>query len=339
MSNEQTAATPRKSHLVAGVTVIMIVVAAVLAVLSYVQVKDVENGTVEAVAVQQDGYLELVLEQIALNQDSTDEEIIQNILATLDGNKGSYWTFSKGQTMLFVKDVTETSRYRSLTADSYFSTQSGAEFLAGLSTEHVTHSVIDINGTQYVASGALFEYGGEQCRLCLLTNREVLLDSNAMLGARSRLLVLMLCMLAIMVAVPIGAAVNATRARNKFYAAQAQLEEREEALQKAERRHSLLDSFQVEERVWRADMLPKFEERARERGLSCAQVNVECRSQEARAKLLAYLGMHTDKRVLMFENGPDTVTLLMVNGSREELEDTLRRALTQGVREELQGQQ
>lgn len=335
MSNGEAAAKPRKSHLVAAVTVIMIVVAAVLAALSYAQVKDVERGTVEAVAVQQDGYLELVLGQIALNQDSPDEEIIQNILSTLDGNKGSYWTFSKGQTMLFVKDATETSRYRSLTADSYFSTQSGAEFLAGLSTDDVVHSVIDINGTQYVASGALFDYGGETCRLCLLTNRDILLESNAMLGARSRLLVLMLCMLAIMVAVPIGAAVNAARARNKLFAAQAQLVEQEDALQKAERRHSLLDSFQVEERVWRADMLPKFEERARERGVSCAQMSVECRNQEARAKLLAYLGMHTDKRVLMFEAGPNEVTLLMVNGSREELEDALRRALTQGVRNEL----
>lgn len=320
---------PKRSHTAAAVAASMLALAAVLAVLCIVQIKDIENGTVEAVAVQQDGYLELVCDQIALNQDRQDDEIIEDILGTLDRNAASFWAFSKGETMLFVKDATETNRYRNLSADSYFSTQSSADFVAQLTEGSVIHSVIDVNGQQYVASGTVFTYGGERYRLCLLTNRDILLESNAMLGARSRLQVLLLGILALLVVIPIALAVALSRTRGKLSAAKAQLSKTEDALDKAMRRRSLLDSYQVDGRVWREDMLAKFEERARQRGVQTARIYVECRDAQARAELIDRTARLSDKGVLRFSMANGCIALLAINATREQLEEEVRAAIGQ----------
>lgn len=320
---------PKRSHIAAGVAVAMLVLAAVLAALCFAQMKDIEDGTVEAVAVQQDGYLELVCDQIALNQDRQDDEIIEDILGTLDRNAASYWAFSKGETMLFVKDVDETNRYRNYSADTYFSTQSGADFTAKLTEGNIIHSVIDLNGQQYVASGTLFSYNGEQYRLCLLTNRDILLESNAMLGARNRLQVLLFGILGILVVIPIALAVALARTRNKLNVAYAQAVKTEDALDKAMRRRSLLDSYQVDGKVWREDMLAKFEERAGQRGVPTAQVRIECRDAQSRNELLERTARLTDQGVLRFLMSDGSVVLLILNGTREELERDVRSAMGQ----------
>lgn len=320
MNSNVAANKPKRSHTAAVVAAVMLALAAGLAVLCLVQMKDIDNGTVEAVAVQQDGYLELVCDQIALNQDRQDDEIIEDILGTLDRNAASYWTFSKGQTMLFVKDATETNRYRNYSADTYFSTQSGADFVASLSEGDIAHSVIDINGQKYVASGTLFSYRGEQYRLCLLTNRDILLESNAMLGARNRLQVLLFGILGLLVVIPIVLAVALALTRNKLNAAYAQAVKTENALDKAMRRRSLLDSYQVDGKVWREDMLAKFKKRAQQRGVPTAQLRIECRSTAARDELLDRTTRLSDQGVLRFGMSDGSVVLLVINGAREQLE-------------------
>ncbi len=208
-------------HFVAAVTAIMLVVTLAFIGMNLLQIRDIDNGIVEAVAVEQDGYVQLVLDQINLQPDRSDEEIVDNILGTLDGNSGHYWTFSRDKTMLFVKDENETSRYRSLMADTYFESGSGRDFLDELSAGTVTHDVIDIEGEQFVASGTLFEYAGSTYRLCLLTNRDVMLSSNTMLGSRSRLMVLLYCELGIFLIVTIYLAILVQRARTSTREARA----------------------------------------------------------------------------------------------------------------------
>lgn len=327
MSSDVKVDKPRKPHIAAIVAAFMLALAAGLAALCFVQVKDIENGTVEAVAVQQDGYLELVCDQIALNQDRQDDEIIEDILGTLDRNAASYWTFSKGQTMLFVKDAAETNRYRNYSADTYFSTQSGADFVASLVEGDVIHSVIDINGQQYVASGTLFSYGGDQYRLCLLTNRDILLESNAMLGARNRLQVLLFGILGLLVVIPIALAVVLVRTRNKLAVAHVQAVKTERALDKAMRRRSLLDSYQADGKVWREDMLAKFKARADERGVPTAQMRVECRDAAARNELLDRTVRLCDQGVLRFSMSDGSVVLLVINGTREQLAEAVRHVM------------
>ncbi len=59
-------------------------------------------------ATQQDNYVQLVLDQINLQENGTEESIISDIIETLDSGNTHYWTLSKEENILFVKNVTET---------------------------------------------------------------------------------------------------------------------------------------------------------------------------------------------------------------------------------------
>lgn len=323
---------PRKSHLVSGVVAAMLVLVVLLAGLCALQVKDIERGTVEVAATQQDGYVELVVEQIALQGDRADKEIIKDILSTLDANGGSYWAFSKGQTMLYVKDSTQTTRYRNLTADSYFSTKTAEEFAASLGLEHATHSVIEIDGRQYVASGELFSYRGSDYRLCLLTNKDVLLESNAMLGARSRLTVLLGVVLALLLIIPTALAMSAARTRNKQARLEADFTRMARTFAQLNQRLSTLDEYDVKSRLWQERMLPKFEERAREKGVPVAKVLVECDDLAARDAFLSRAAVVLGRQVVRFSESDTRVVLLMIDGTAQQLEDAVHMIEGQGAR-------
>lgn len=322
---------PPRSRLVTFIAVAMTVLVAVLTGLCYLQMKDIENGTVEAVAAQQDGYVQLVLDQISLQGDRADDEIIEDILGTLDSSAGRYWAFSKGQTMLYVKDSTETTRYRNLTADSYFSTESAEDFLKGLG-ERVAHGTIDINGQKYVASGVLFSCRGEDYRLCLLTNRDMLLESNAMLGARSRLMALLCVMLALLLAVPIVLAVAVTRTQGECDRLRMQLSRMTGAFNKLNDRLMLLDAYDVKAKLWPEDMMPKFEERARRRGVACAKAVVSCDDRQARDAFLKRGAVVLGRQVLRFSGPDNKVTLMLVGGTWQQLAEAVEMIETERAR-------
>ena len=143
-----------------------------------------EEGVLQVVADQQDSYVQLVLDQINLKENRDDEEIIRNILGTLDASTNKYWTFSKDEAMLFVRDVLETNKYKGFTTSTYYVSDSAKNFLAGLRRNTVTHELIRIEDKEYVASGVIFLYNEAEYRLCLLTNRELILDNNDFLKAK-----------------------------------------------------------------------------------------------------------------------------------------------------------
>ncbi len=113
-----------------------------------------------------------------------------------------YWTFSKDQSMLFVKDITETNKYKGVTASTYYMSDSAKEFIDGLIQNKVVHKTININDNDYIASGVLFEYKNEPYRLCLLTQRGALLDNNSYLGVKTQMTTLFVVLLLIIVLVP-----------------------------------------------------------------------------------------------------------------------------------------
>ena len=322
---------PKKSHLAAVVAAVMVVVVAALAALCALQVRDVERGTVEAVAVQQDGYVQLVVDQIALKGDRADKEIVEDILGTLDANSGSYWALSKDQTMLFVKDSTETTRYRNLTADSYFDTVSASEFISRLGSDRVIHEVVDINGQPYVASGTLFSYRGNDYRLCLLTNRDILLESSAMLGARSRLQVLLFFVLALLFVIPVALAVVADKSRNKLAQSVALAEQARDALGRVNRRVALLDTYDARGKVWKMEMLPKFERSLRERGVPASRLHVRCASDELCERFLAKTAVSLGRKAVRFSDGGNTAVLLLIGDGQEQLEQAVKLAVEKGV--------
>ncbi|MBQ7679002.1 MAG: hypothetical protein IJT34_04040, partial [Butyrivibrio sp.] len=188
---------------ISHILLIMIAVTAVLIVATVYGLRRYENGILDVCATQQDSYVQLVIDQINLKENRTDQEIIENILSTLDSSSNRYWTFSKSQTMLYVKDALETNKYQSLTANSYYQSDTAKAFVDHLLQNKVTHSEIEIDGKKYIASGVLFEYGGENYRICLLTNRTVLLDNNAFLGAKMELILLFVLSYAAIFILPI----------------------------------------------------------------------------------------------------------------------------------------
>ena len=362
MPNDSTASAPSstrrpRAHFVTATTAVLLLLAVAFVGMDLLQVRDIDNGIAEAVAVEQDGYVQLVLDQINLQPDRTDEEVINDILGTLDSNAGHYWTFSRDNTMLFVKDASETSRYRSLMADAYFESGSGRDFLDELSEDRVVHDMITIEGEQFVASGALFRYAGSTYRLCLLTNRDAMLSSNTMLGSRSRLMVLLYVELSTFLVISIYLAILTQRARDAERGAR----ERESRLgESVERLNAHLleigrgagapsrlragesgeptaedaaDSRGAQPQGHEPlaeRLIPLLERRTSERGIPCEKIIVACDDEASRRGLVERAG-RLGPNVLAFSDGADRVVLVRVGSEGEPLYDQVAAILGPGT--------
>lgn len=199
------------------VSVLSLVLVLTVGAVAWFQLKSYEAGVLDVYANQQDGYVQLVLDQINLNQERSNEEIINDILGTLDASNTRYWTFSRKDSLIFVRDVLETSRYKGYTEATYFHTDSAREFLKALGPNRVIHDTIYIQEIPYVASGVEFTYGGEEYKICLLTNAETVLDYNAYLNAKINLVVLALVLLGIVVISLIVLALIGERYRKQLW--------------------------------------------------------------------------------------------------------------------------
>ena len=195
------------------VTLGAIAVILIIGFLAWLQLGTYERGILDVYAVQQDGYVQLVLDQINLIENDTNEALVNDILATLDASSNKYWTLSHDDALVFIKDVQETNRYKGFTTATYFVSDSAREFINGLQVNRVVHSTIDLNGIPYVASGVKFEYGGEKYGICLLTTSDIILDHNAYLSAKINLFILFAIILAIFI---VGALVLSIMAQNRY---------------------------------------------------------------------------------------------------------------------------
>ena len=134
----------------------IIIIVGVLAWVGNQQMKSYEDSILSIYAEQQDAYVQLVLDQINVLDDRSDEEIVTKILGSLDASSRKYWTLTKNKALLFVKDVTETNRYKGLTSNTFFSGDSANDFLQNLAVNKVSHKIIQMGDDRYVASGDLW---------------------------------------------------------------------------------------------------------------------------------------------------------------------------------------
>lgn len=171
----------------AGLVVFALSVTIGFALFSYVQIQYYELSVLEIYADSQDAYVQLVLDQINLLENRTDEEIVSDILSTLDSSSNRYWTFSSEETMIFVKDVTETNRYKGFTTSTYYVSDEARQFIGNLLDNKVSHDIIPVNSRNYVISGVAFQYNGLEYKICLLTNPETVLEHNVYLNAKINL--------------------------------------------------------------------------------------------------------------------------------------------------------
>ena len=183
------------------ISVLIILAAVIMAVIGWHEAKDYEQSVLAIYAEQQDAYVQLVLDQINVLDDRSDEEIVKKILGSLDTSGRKYWTLTKDQALLFVKDVMETKRYKGLTTETFFTSDSAAKFLQDLEINRVIHETIQMDGVRYVASGVIFEYNGAEYKICLLTNDTVILDNNIFLSSKIGLYVFGVLLLGLLLVV------------------------------------------------------------------------------------------------------------------------------------------
>lgn len=277
------------------------------------QVNRFEQGLIDVCATQQDAYVQLVLDQINLKDNRNDEEIVLNILGTIDASSNKYWTFSRDEAMLFVKDVLETNKYKGFTTATYYVSDSAQSFLNTLQLDRVTHKEIEIGEKRYIASGVIFIYRGEEYRLCLLTNRDVLLDNNTFLGAKVNLLTTVAVMLFLLVIVPL---VFARHMRKMLYEA----DEREESISELNRRLEHLnkrfseqDLHDTRYNLWRRDSIGGFLNKLEGRGVEPIGVlEILCADAGERERFLSQAHFSLDKQVLRFEFGAHNLLLIFV---------------------------
>ncbi|MCR5691581.1 MAG: hypothetical protein K6G62_05120 [Eubacterium sp.] len=170
---------------------IAVVVSLVVIVVGVKLINEYETGILEVAADQQDAYVQLVLDQISIKENRDDQDIIQNILSSLDASTYKYWTFAKDDAMLFVKDIVETNKYKGFNESTYYTSSDAQDFIQNLKLNLVSHKKIEINGNDYIVSGVLFSYNDANYRLCMLSNSEVFLDNNNFLRSRINLTVFM----------------------------------------------------------------------------------------------------------------------------------------------------
>lgn len=272
-----------------------------------------DKGVLEIYADQQDGYVELVMEQIALRDpDATDDEIIKQILGTLDASSGKYWTLSKDDYLVFVKDVLETNRYKGFTTSTYMVEQSADDFLNNLRKNWVTHSTIKMNGDNYIASGVEFDYAGQAYRICLLTNTNVVLDNNEFLSAKITIVIMLILIFAIVLVTFMSLAVVMDKQRAEAELLNSHIEEQNVKIGELDQEMLHMEQYSTRWNAYSISVLPTFLTKLNDRGtypLTLKKLTFD--RTESRDEFLEHAQMMLDKKVLRFM-GDDGKSLLLL---------------------------
>ena len=323
----------KKGHPIVGITLLCALLASMCAgAAAWFQLERYEAGLVEVCAVQQDSYVQLVLDQIRLEGDRKGEKEIESILSAMDASSNKYWTFSREQDMLFVKDVLETNKYKGFTTATYYVSDSARSFLESLRLDHVGHGNILIEDREYVASGAAFEYQGDVYRLCLLTNRSVLLDHNLFLGAKTELCALGAGTLLLFV---IATALLAGKVRRLQLEADRQKEAMDtlnQSLDKMNKLFSERDLHDTRQNLWSKEALPSFVAKLRARkAYPLSLALLRCSGEEAVRGVLKLASVSLDRTVLRFTLDDRLLGLLFVQCDLEQALDSAMSLLNDDV--------
>lgn len=280
---------------------------------AWLQMDRMEKGILDVCALQQDAYVELVVAQINLKDNRDNQEIITDILNTLDNSTNQYWVFSAGQTMLYVKDVLETNKYKGLTAMTYFDSPSARAFIESIRPGRVIHANILMGGQEYVASGVAFSYRGNAYNLCLLTNSSVLLDNNDLLGAQTELWLMILSTLGLLLLVPMLLVRRLREQRQRQQALEKNIRLLNESLEKVNERLSNRELYDTKKRLWKLSALSSFVEKIEEKAIApVALLYIRCPRPEDRERFLDLAGQVLDHQVLRFEGEDSDLLLLFI---------------------------
>ena len=295
------------------ILVIMIVVTSAFVALTYFEMHRYEDGIIDVCATQQDSYVQLVIDQINLKENRTDEEIIENILSTLDSSSNRYWTFSKEQTMLYVKDALETNRYQSLTARSYYTSESADSFFKGLIENKVQHERIILDNKDYIASGALFRYNDEDYRICLLTNTTVLLDNNKFLGSKMELIIIFIVAYSLIFILPIAMVILNNIVQKKNNATNEELTAINKTVERLNERLATNEIYDNRLNLFQMSMVTAFLDEYREerKAFPISFIAYRYSDKETVSKFFGHNSVLFGKKDIKFYDGKEHLALIL----------------------------
>lgn len=308
-----------------SVTAVMAVILTIISILCvWLQINNIEDGILEVYAAQQDAYVQLVFDQINIKQNRDDEEIVNDILSSLDASSNKYWTFSKEHSLLFVKDIIETNRYKELTTASYYATESAEKFFNNLSTFEVTHSNVEIDDKYYLASGIIFNYGGNEYKLCLLTNKSVILNNNKFMSAKLEIIILEIILLIILIAVSM---IFAGRIDKNILEIKAKNKDIDTLHMTVQQLNELLrerEHYDTRYQLWGSNLIKDFLIKMKTKGiLRVVEARLECNDENSKYVFVDRASVMLDRRVIRFSLGEKSLLLLYIYYDEEHARKSL----------------
>lgn len=135
-----------------------------------------------------------------------------------------------------------------------------------LKLNQVGHQIIYLNEDRFIASGMIFEWRGQQYRICLLTYDKALLEDNILLECKNSIIIILLLVLALLIILSMmmskkirGQASRIALQEERAIWQNQQLEQLDEQMK---REHA----FSARKRVFKHTVLDEFLQELDERG-------------------------------------------------------------------------
>lgn len=281
------------------------------------QLNNYETRFLEIYGSEQDGYVKIILEQINRLDDEGTEEDITEIISSLDATASRYWTLSKGDSILFVKSVTETNRYKGFTDGTYYASETASEFMRNLGVNQVGHQIIYLDNDRFVASGMIFNWRNEEYRICLLTYDRVILEDNILLECKNSIIIILSLVLALLI-------ILSMIMSRKISKQAIQIDRQEERVVWQNQQIELLDeqlkreyAFSASKHVFKKNILNEFLRTLDEKGVCPLHFALfETDSEEARDEFFEHMQIVLDNNVLRFSMDERQVLLVFVRYER-----------------------
>lgn len=288
--------------------------------------KQYEKSIFSIYANQQDGYVKIINKQINLQSDRSNYDIIQNILGTLDNSDKTYWTMEEDQSVVYVKNVLETNKYKGVSPATVFNTASARKFLKALSKDHIVHAYIGLNNQKYVASGSSFSYNGKEYKLCLLTDESIILDNNTYLMAKTAIQILWVVIIGMFVIVTVIAIILLQQQNVIIQAKQQKIMTLNLKLDAINKENKLDNMFGSKWNVYQDIVLKKFIDSFEDKDLNrIVFCRIEFENDEKRDLFLNASSNRLDNEVLKFYYGEHDLMILFVRYTLDESENALAR--------------
>lgn len=295
------------------ITVVVVFFAMAADVFIIYQLENYETRFLEIYGSEQDGYVKIVLDQINRLEDQGTNQDITDIISSLDATSSRYWTLSKGDSILFVKSVTETSRYKSFTDGTYYATETASAFMNSLTVNQVAHQIIYLDDDRFIASGMIFDWQGERYRICLLTYDRVILEDNILLECKNAVIIILSIVLALLIILSMVMSRKIDK-QAKY------IERQEERVIWQNQQIEMLDeqlkreyAFSASKHVFKKTVLNEFLETLDEKHVYPLHFAVfETESLEARDEFFEHMQVVLDNHVLRFSMDEQLVVLIFV---------------------------